>query len=232
MDCVKIVNNIVNAYAKKVIASRPSKPYTPIDSKCKALKNFSETSDTVSTETGIRIWIDCPITIDRIFEPRISLAIAADDKLGRNSIAGKEATDLLQARGREYLSLLAKAISMQNQAKKLYDAIDDGVKQGADTSVYKVGEVWAGTYGYSMILAKFAILVAVLPKSLKFQLIGDKPAVPGPQDPADLPVVADPSKKGKVVVVRMPKDTKYGVRVDDTYMRPWDGKPIHEDHMD
>lgn len=232
MDCVKIVNNIVNAYAKKVIASRPSKPYTPIDDKCKALKNFADASDTVSTETGMRIWIDCPVSIDRIFEPRIALAVAAEDKIGRNTIGGKEATDLLQARGREYLSLLAKAISMQNQAKKLYDNISDDAKPAVDTSVYKVGEIWSGTWSYTMTLAKFAILVAVLPKSLKFQLIGKKCALPGQHSMANFPVTADPSKKGKVVTVRMPKDTKYGVRVDDVYMRPWDGKIIYEDHMD
>ena len=109
---------------------------------------------------------------------------------------------------------------------------DDSLKIAALVPEFKVGDVYAGTWGYSMTLAKFAVITQVLPKSLKFDIL-DKEVV-GRADPNGfMPyVVPNMHKKKKTVTVRAKIDSYGYIKVDDCLMKKWDGKPIQEDHLD
>lgn len=143
--------------------------------------------------------------------------------------------------GEKYQNLSRGFVNTQRDAenainKHLYSKLNKGyqeikLRRGskiAGVEEYKVGDVYAGTWGYSMTLAKFAVITQIMPKSIKFQIVGNK-TVSG--DNFMPKVVPDMSVKKKVVMVRMPVGRRY-LKVDDCYMEKWDGKPIEENHLD
>ena len=115
--------------------------------------------------------------------------------------------------------------------EKLVDANENSSKSVED-DVYKVGDIYAGTYGYSMVLAEFAKIIQVLPKSIKFAILDKKPSPNNHGDPSHYPVIPDLNKVLRVVMVRKPTNPNNGIDVKKTWMQKWDGKEIIEDHMD
>ena len=207
----------------KLASTRDSKPFDKTNESCRKLLTYVETADYVGKETGIRMWISLPVSNNEVFAPKISVVNTNKDN---KPLVGEEAITYLQKCSKEYVELMAKSVVMLREANRLFNEITE---PQVNASLYKVGDVYAGIWGYSMVLAKFAVIVGLTPKSIKFQVVDNK-AVGG--DNFRPKVVPDMNKKEKLVTVRMPKDPKWGVRVDGCYMEKWDGKPIEEDHLD
>ena len=207
--------------SNKHASTRYTKPLDENDESCRKLLNYVESTEYIGKETGIKMRISLPITSNKeILDPRIFII----DK-ENNPIYGENAIAYIQKCSNECSALLAKSVVMMREAKKLFNDIEESK---TDENLYKNGDVYAGTWGYSMVLAKFAVIVGLTPKSIKFQIVGNK-KVGG--DNFHPEVIPDFSKKTKIVTVRIPKDQKY-IKVDGCYMEKWNGKPIQEDHLD
>lgn len=211
--------------SNKTASSRKSKAFNPDNESCKKLLEYASTADYIGKETGVRMWLSVPVSSGQIYAPQISIVYTKENL--NKPIVGEDALTELQKCGKEFLEILAKSVVITREANKLFDEITEKVEPSSN--LYNIGDVYSGTWGYSMILAQFAVIIGLTPKSIKFQLVGKK-TVGG--DSFRPNVVPDLNKKEKVVMVRMPQNPKWGVRVNDCYMTKWDGKPIKEDHLD
>jgi hypothetical protein len=103
---------------------------------------------------------------------------------------------------------------------------DESLRIAAPIPEFKVGDVYAGTWGYSMTLAKFAVITQVLPKSLKFDILENQ-TVSSVDPNGFMPrVVPNMHRKKKTVTVRAKIDSYGYIKVDGCLMKKWDGKPI------
>ena len=91
----------------------------------------------------------------------------------------------------------------------------------------EVGDIWAGTWGYSMRLATFAKVVGVTGKSVVFEILGNRVVGGDSWRPLVMPNERDIEKR---VTVRW-KNGSY-LKVGHAYLSPWDGNPLQEDHLD
>ena len=218
----------INFKNTKKASIKNSKTFDKNNQNCINLINFVSKCDMVALDIGLRMWIDCPQSGNKIYEPKLTIA-ATEMNVFSTPVSGENAFKNLQSSVKELTSLLAKGIVWQRECKKLWEEIKEDTNSNNDTSLYNVGDIWGGTWTYNMTLAMFAKIIAVTPKSVKFQLLGKKQVGGNAWQPK---VIPDESKATKTVMVRMPKNPQWGIKVDGYYLYKWDGTPIQEDHMD
>lgn len=107
---------------------------------------------------------------------------------------------------------------------------DQPKKDLNDPSFWKIGDILAGTAGYSMILPRFYKIIKRTAKSFTVQRMEGK-IVSGHRN-GQWEEVADENAplSGKLLTGRI---RKYGgVVIDDVHVHLWDGKPLYGDDMD
>lgn len=98
-----------------------------------------------------------------------------------------------------------------------------------DPDTWDVGDILAGTAGWSMNLPRFYKITKRTSKQFTCVRLKGK-IVSGHKNGQWTEVATDEVIPGEEYKARI---TKYGaLKIDDTYVRLWDGKPLHGDDMD
>ena len=110
------------------------------------------------------------------------------------------------------------------------EAISKG-KDPEDPDTWDVGDILAGTYGYSMTLPRFFKIVKRTPSQFTLVRLRGK-IVSGHRNGQWEEVATDEEYGGKPVICRLRKG-RSSLKVDNyVYVKLWDGKPLYGDDMD
>lgn len=110
------------------------------------------------------------------------------------------------------------------------DTVPGKEKDPYDSSTWDVGDILAGTVGYSMVLPRFYKIIKRTAKSFTVQRMESK-IVSGHRN-GQWEEVADEKAPLKGVPTNARIRKSGSVVVNDCYVHLWNGEPLHGDDMD